>query len=175
MVPSFASAPSAEEYLHLLRMLAEQGNAKAQFNLGAMLLQGQGVARDDAEAVQWLRRAAEQQLPPAQHNLAVLLLQGQGVVRDPEEAAKWFRAAAEHGDPRSQHALGSLLFEGLGVKEDWPQAYFWLSLAAAAAPEYLQEQAMEIRHYVAEYLTQEQRRAVEQQVDLWLRKKRLGG
>ncbi|WP_130471962.1 tetratricopeptide repeat protein [Candidatus Magnetaquicoccus inordinatus] len=172
MVPASSSPPSAEEYLQLLYTLAEQGNGKAQYNLGAMLLHGQGVARNDGEALQWMRRAAEQNILPAQHNLAVMLLQGQGVERNPLEAVKWFRQAAEQGDPRSQHALGALLFEGLGVATDLPQAYFWLSLSAVAAPTDLQEQASEICRYLADLLTGEQRQAVQQQVDLWLRKRR---
>ncbi|MBF0113986.1 MAG: sel1 repeat family protein [Magnetococcales bacterium] len=175
MVPASTPHPSPEEYLQLLYTLAEQGNGKAQYNLGAMLLHGQGVARNDAEAALWLRRAAEQNIGPAQHNLAVMLLQGQGVVADPQEAAKWFRSAAEQGDPRSQHALGALLFEGLGVESDFPQAYFWLSLAALQAPEALREQAGEIIRHLEELLTSQQRQSVQHQVDLWLRKRRAQG
>ena len=39
---------------------AEQGNAKAQYNLGVMYDKGLGVRQDDAQAVQWYRRAKEQ-------------------------------------------------------------------------------------------------------------------
>jgi len=39
---------------------AEQGDAMAQFNLGVMYDEGQGVARDDAKAVEWYTKAAEQ-------------------------------------------------------------------------------------------------------------------
>ena len=35
------------------RPLAEQGNAKAQYNLGAMYYSGLGVPQDYAEAVKW--------------------------------------------------------------------------------------------------------------------------
>jgi hypothetical protein len=45
--------------LRLWRPLAEQGNVKAQYKLGTMYGAGQGVLRDDAEAVKWFRRAAE--------------------------------------------------------------------------------------------------------------------
>ena len=46
--------------LKLLRPLAEQGHAEAQYNLGVMYRNGQGVPHDDAEAVKWYRLAAEQ-------------------------------------------------------------------------------------------------------------------
>ncbi len=52
--------------------LAEQGYAAAQFNLGAMYDNGQGVPQDDAQAVQWYRLAAEQGMAEAQNNLGVM-------------------------------------------------------------------------------------------------------
>ena len=46
--------------LQLFRPLAEQGDAKAQGNLGRMYALGEGVTQDFAEAVKWFRRSAEQ-------------------------------------------------------------------------------------------------------------------
>lgn len=43
------------------RKAAEQGNARAQFNLGWCLEKGTGgVAKDEKAAVEWYRKAAEQ-------------------------------------------------------------------------------------------------------------------
>ena len=42
------------------RPLAEQGHAKAQYFLGLMHANGQGVTRDYKEAVRWYRKAAKQ-------------------------------------------------------------------------------------------------------------------
>ena len=50
--------------LGLLRPLAERGDAEAQYNLGVMYRNGQGVPHDDAEAVKWYRLAAEQAKTP---------------------------------------------------------------------------------------------------------------
>ena len=47
--------------MRLLRPLADQGNADAQFNLGVIY----EVAQDYAEAVKWFRKAAEQGIPAA--------------------------------------------------------------------------------------------------------------
>ena len=52
------------------RPLAEQGNAAAQFNLGQMYFEGEGVPQDDDEALKWYRLAAEQGIAAAQSNLA---------------------------------------------------------------------------------------------------------
>lgn len=42
------------------RVLAEQGNAEAQYRLGVMLANGNGAARDHVEAYKWLNLAAAQ-------------------------------------------------------------------------------------------------------------------
>ncbi|MCH7544007.1 MAG: sel1 repeat family protein, partial [Proteobacteria bacterium] len=39
---------------------AEEGNPVAQFNLGHMYAKGEGIAKDEDEAVKWYREAAEQ-------------------------------------------------------------------------------------------------------------------
>src|SRR5689334_23832199 len=45
--------------VRLIRPLADQGNAIAEFDLGMMYDAGLGVPLDHAEAAQWYRRAAE--------------------------------------------------------------------------------------------------------------------
>ena len=45
---------------------AGQGDAPAQYNLGVMYDQGQGVRQDYAQAVQWFRKVVEQGYPQAQ-------------------------------------------------------------------------------------------------------------
>ena len=62
-------AAGTEELVEL-RRLAEQGDADAQFKLGFMYDNGEGVPEDDTEAVKWFRMAAEQRHPKAQSNLA---------------------------------------------------------------------------------------------------------
>ena len=51
--------------------LADQGHAYAQYNLGWMYANGEGVPEDDAEAVRWLRLAADQGLAEAARWLLV--------------------------------------------------------------------------------------------------------
>ena len=72
-------------------MHAEQGNAVAQFNLGVMYANGQGVPKDDAEAARWYRLAAEQGHDGAQVNLGIMYDNGEGVPKDPAEAVRWYR------------------------------------------------------------------------------------
>ena len=76
-------------------LAAELGDAEAQYNLGLLYVEGQGVPKSDVEAVEWWRLAAEQGHARAQHNMAVMYAKGQGVPQDDVEAAKWRRRAAE--------------------------------------------------------------------------------
>lgn len=149
---------SPEQYVKLLKALAEQGSGKAQHNLGALFLEGRGVERDVGEALKWFRQAALRGVALSQHNLGALYLKGEVVARDAAEAGKWFRMAAEQGDPRSQHSLGAMLFEGLGVEKDPVASYFWLSLAVEGAPEALREGMAAARDEVAEHLDDDQLR-----------------
>ncbi|MCE9951345.1 sel1 repeat family protein, partial [Aeromonas allosaccharophila] len=61
---------------------AEQGFAMAQYSLGVMYSQGQGVTQDDQQAVNWFAKAAAQGNAKAQYNLGVMYRQGQGVTQD---------------------------------------------------------------------------------------------
>ena len=54
----------------LFRQAADQGSAEAQYRLGLMYRNGEGVAADTAAARQWLRRAADQGHPEAEQTLA---------------------------------------------------------------------------------------------------------
>jgi len=116
--------------LKILRPLADQGNARAQYNLGVMALNGTGVAQNDAEAATWFRNAAAQGNAAAQYNLGKMYLSGQGVPRDNAEAAGWYRKAAEQGHANAQYNLGLMHMNGQGVAEDAAQAAGWYVKAA---------------------------------------------
>ncbi|EGC51694.1 tetratricopeptide repeat protein [Neisseria meningitidis] len=77
---------------------AEQGDADAQNNLGAMYAERQGVRRDDAEAVRWFRKAADQGLAQAQFNLGAMYYKGHGVRQDRALAQEWLGKACQNGN-----------------------------------------------------------------------------
>ena len=82
---------------HEWRLLAKDGLAAAQYNLGVMYDEGQGVPEDDKTAVKWYTLAAEQGNAFAQYNLGQMHRDGVGVSKNYETAAQWFRLAAEQG------------------------------------------------------------------------------
>src|SRR5210317_891265 len=71
--------------------LASTGNAEAQFNVGLMYKDGDGVPQDHAKAAEWYRKAAEQGYAEAQYYLGISYYYGEGVHQDDTEAAKWYR------------------------------------------------------------------------------------
>ena len=85
------------EALKWFRMAAEQGHAKAQFNLGVMYARGRGVPKDGAEAVKWYRMAAEQGDARGQYNLGIKYARGRGAPKDDLRAYAWYNLAAEQG------------------------------------------------------------------------------
>ena len=78
--------------------LAEQGNAMAQFNLGAMYDFGDGVPENDKTAVKWYTLAAEQGYAIAQRYLGAMYDFGDGVPENDKTAVKWYNLASYNGN-----------------------------------------------------------------------------
>jgi hypothetical protein len=134
-LPEGAAAYSKGEFAGAfaeLKPLAEQGNADAQWYLGVMCHDGQGVPQDYSEAAKWFRKASEQGYARAQFNLGVMYRRGYGVRQDNTEAVRLYRKAAEQGFVEAQYNLAVMYAEGQGVRQDFVQAYVWFDLAAAS-------------------------------------------
>ena len=129
---SFLSMPLSADNLSHWQRLAEKGSANAQFNLGAMYDNGDGVPENDAEAANWYHQAAGQGHVNAQFNLGVMYANGEGVAENAVEAASWYRKAADQGDYRAQYNLGVLYANGEGVPQSSSESYVWLNIAAMA-------------------------------------------
>ena len=67
-----------DEVHELFEQAADQGHAVAQYNLGCMYHEGQGVAQDFTKAREWFELAAAQGNAQAQYNLAQMYRKGQG-------------------------------------------------------------------------------------------------
>ncbi len=89
-----------------MRSLAETADhAYAQYYVGMMYLNGQGVTQSYEDAATWFRKAAEHGIPQAQNKLATLYNNGQGLPRDYEFAYAWYAAAAAQNHAKAQEAL----------------------------------------------------------------------
>jgi len=121
--------------IHELRPLAEKGIASAQFKMGLLYANGQGVPKDDVQARQWYEKAAAQGHTDAQANLGVLLVYARGGPQDYKMAVYWFRLSANQGNDLAQRKLGLMYERGEGVQQDYILAYMWYSLGAAKGGE----------------------------------------
>jgi exopolysaccharide production negative regulator len=129
-----------------LQYAAEQGHALAQWKLGRMYAEGDGVERSDLRAFQYFRGIADAYAddspgtPQARFvaNAFVALghyyLEGipdSPVKADAVRAHEMFSYAASYfRDPDAQYYLARLYLDGKGSPRDPRQAARWLSLAA---------------------------------------------
>ncbi|MFO1435616.1 MAG: tetratricopeptide repeat protein [Gammaproteobacteria bacterium] len=131
--------------VRIFTMLAERGDAQAQFAMGMLYNKGEGVEKNDATAVQWYTRSAEAGFARAQLNLAVMYENGEGVAKDRNVARQWLREAATQGnadaltrlqkqaeenDVDTQFDLAGICAVGNGIDKDEAMARKWYERAA---------------------------------------------
>ena len=132
------------EAVKWFRLSAEQGYAKAQYNLALMYANGQGVSQDYKEAAKWFRLSAEQGNAKAQTSLGFMYASGQGVTQDYKESVKWHRLSAEQGNANAQTSLGFMYVLGQGVIQDDVYAHMWWNIAAASGNFFAQKNRDEV-------------------------------
>jgi hypothetical protein len=88
-----------------LHKLADEGDAEAQFMLGTIYRNGDGVLQDDTQAVEWFQRAADQGYVRALSALGSSYWAGRGVKQDYSQAYFWYELALAKGDQNSKPLL----------------------------------------------------------------------
>ena len=122
---------SPESLLEDILSCAEQGDADAQYFLGFMYANGDGVPEDDAEAVRMFRLAAEQGYAASQYNLGVMYRNGRGVPQDDVLAYMWYNLAAaqatfggaEGKDRLEQQMTREQIAEAQRLSREWVAAH----------------------------------------------------
>jgi uncharacterized protein len=129
-----------------LEYAADQGHAAAQWKLGRIYAEGDGVKRDDLRAFEYFSRVAnahaadDPEGPQSRYvaNAFVALghyylggIPNSSVRADAERAREMFSYAASYfRDPDAQYNLARLYLDGRGAPKDTRQAARWLGLAA---------------------------------------------
>jgi len=129
-----------------LEYAASNGHAVAQWKLGRMYADGDGVSRDDRRAFEYFRGIADAHaddmpgtlqarfVANAFVELGNYYLNGvpnSPIKANPARAREMFRYAASYfGDPDAQYYLGRLYLTGRGTEKDPKQAARWFGLAA---------------------------------------------
>jgi TPR repeat protein len=127
-----------ETALVLWRPMADQGDARSQYNLGVMYREGQGVTKDGVQAASWFRLASDQGAVLAQFSLGDIFKNGEGVPQDDAQAVHWYKLAAEQGHVQAQYGMGLSYTFGEGVAVDEVQAAYWYRRAAEQGHAYAQ-------------------------------------
>lgn len=125
---------------------AKRGHAMAQWKLGRMYAEGDGVERDDLKAFDYFSQIANAHADDAPDtvqarfvaNAFVALgnyyldgIPNSSVDADVDRARQMFSYAASYfGDPDAQYNLARMYLDGQAVKKDSRQAARWLGLAA---------------------------------------------
>lgn len=112
-------------------MAAKEGVIDAQALLGQILLEGRGIARDQALALRWFHIAAQGGHLMARNMAGRCLEHGWGCAADAAAAAREYRLAAAAGLDWGQYNYANLLATGRGVAEDQAQALALYRQAAA--------------------------------------------
>ncbi len=110
---------------------AANGNAEAQYVLGAMYYEGEVIEQDYMKAIVWYKKAAANGVAEAQFIVGFMYQYGEGVERDYAKAMAYYKKAAAHGDASSQCMIGVMYLAGQGVKQDYIKAVEWFEKAAA--------------------------------------------
>jgi hypothetical protein len=136
--PSGTRLPLAMS-LEDLRKLADEGVAEAQWRLGVLYHNGEGIPQSDTRAVEWFQRAAAQGYVPALSALGSHYWSGRGVQQDYAKAYFWFQLALAEGDEKSKPLLEGLATQMTEAQvanarqqaEAWLQAHNQLAKPAA--------------------------------------------
>lgn len=139
-------AGHAANSVEALRYAADGGESLAQWKLGRMYAQGDGVARDDAKAFDYFSKLvehfADEEPEPSERSMAsnafvavgLYLRDGVAAARiepDTERAFDLFRHAATYfRSAEAQYNLARMYLDGVGVRRDARQGLNWLGLAA---------------------------------------------
>ena len=128
--PNTLSAIQAGAQVLAVKELAAKGDAAAQFDYAARLVEGRGIGQDKVAAIGWFEKAAAQGLAQAQYRLGAIYEKGLGLPRDPVKARDYYEKAANQGNVRAMHNLAVILAEGIDGKPDYSAAATWFRRAA---------------------------------------------
>ena len=133
-VQSQESAPSVEKppetRLAKLIRQAQAGSAAAQFDLGMIYENGEGIPKNEAQAAEWFKKAAAQGNAKAQTILGRKYRDGEGVTQDDMKAVYWLQKSAAKGVVEAQAYLGMMYRRGDGVTQDDVKGVYWCRKAA---------------------------------------------
>jgi TPR repeat protein len=106
-----------DKALTLLEPLANRNNSEAQYLLGTLYYNGNGVPTDVAKAADLFAKAAQDNNVDAQLKLGIIYLEGVGVAKSLTNSRFWLEQASENKHPSAAAALDNLSTEEKAVNQ----------------------------------------------------------
>ena len=126
-------AYSKQDYAQAIELWSSDelgSDARAQFSLGRLYMQGIGGKTDQIKAVEYYRKSAHLGHLSAQFNLGLAWFKGTAVGKNIDTAIYWWQLAAEAGHDGAQYNIGALLWQGQRVEQDQATAMEWFRKAS---------------------------------------------
>ncbi len=124
-------AGNPEQVAAGLLVAAEHGYPEAQALYGQVLLDGQGVMVNQAQALDWFSKASLANHPMVINMVGRCLENGWGVDANPTEAANWYKRAAELDLDWGMYNYANLLARGQAIPPDRKLAFELYNKAAS--------------------------------------------
>ncbi|MDQ9949763.1 tetratricopeptide repeat protein [Acinetobacter sp. 12966] len=90
-----------KQALNWYQKAADQNDAKSQYNLAIMYLNGYGAKKDVSKSVEYYRKSALQGDADSQLQLGIRYLNGEGVEKNIQTAKEWFQKAKLSGNQKA--------------------------------------------------------------------------
>lgn len=146
-----------EKYSEELLKKAELGDPESQYYLGRIYRCGDGVSKNEQEAIKWYFKSAEQEFPKAMSQIGWYYLNNKidnplqnpaitkavpemsftksiSITNQPlhyQKALAWLMKAAEKQEPNAKYLIGEMYAKGTGVEKNEVEAVKWWEEAAS--------------------------------------------
>jgi uncharacterized protein len=130
-LPTLYASSDSENSVAKLQTEADRGVIRAELELAARYITGNGLSKDSALAAHWYERAAQQGDPEAANEIGYFYQMGIGVPTDLSRAIRWYQFSSSEGSAYGKLNLASLYATGIGVNKNAPFAIQLLEEAVA--------------------------------------------
>ena len=117
---------------------AENGNPSAQFSVGQLYANGEGVEANLDKALEWYEKSCEQEYAPAYFPCAMIHFSGQAAGSSKERGIHWLEKASDAGIYEAQTTLAVAYIEGEGVDKSVEKGIELLEAASSKGNPYAQ-------------------------------------
>lgn len=108
-LPSASIPRDAARAIDLYKMAAAYGHPAAEYGLGLMIVQGEGMKPKPALGLRWIMKSARKRYAPAEAWLGDICWSGTHVTRDRTRAVMWYILARDSAPPNEAGAINRRL------------------------------------------------------------------